>query len=148
MNVLFDNRQDEIFIDEYLIELVKNSIKAVVEVEDLEDNIMVSVSFVNSDEIHKLNREFRGVDSSTDVLSFPIDDEFQLEERILGDVVINTQRVIEQAEELGHSNERELSYLTVHSVLHLLGYDHEEESDKILMREREKLVMDKLELYR
>lgn len=148
MNVLFDNRQDEIYIDDVITELIKKSIREVIDEEKLDENIMVSVSFVDDEEIRTLNRDFRNVDSSTDVLSFPIDDEFQLDERILGDVVINTKRVIEQAKEFGHSNERELSYLTVHSILHLLGYDHEDEEDKNLMRSKEKIVMDRMKLYR
>ncbi|WP_036728572.1 rRNA maturation RNase YbeY [Peptoniphilus mikwangii] len=148
MNILFDNRQDEIEIDENIIELIKKSILEVIKSEKLDENIMVSVSFVDDEEIQELNKNFRGVDSSTDVLSFPIDDEFQIEERILGDVVINTKRVIEQAQEFGHSNEREMSYLTVHSVLHLLGYDHIEEEDKLIMRSKEKIIMDNLKIYR
>ena len=88
------------------------------------------------------------MDKSTDVLSFPMDDEFIIDNRILGDVIINTRRVMEQAEELGQSEERELSYLTVHSILHLLGYDHMEDEDKREMREREKLAMKELSIYR
>ena len=76
-----------------------------------------------------------------------MDDEFIIVSRILGDVIINTRRVMEQAKELGHSNERELSYLTVHSILHLLGYDHMEDEDKREMREREKLAMKELSIY-
>ena len=116
--------------------------------ENLDQNVEVSVSFVGDDEIRDLNRDYRGVDKSTDVLSFPMDDEFIIDNRILGDVIINTRRVMEQAEELGHSNERELSYLTVHSILHLLGYDHMEDEDKKEMREREKLAMKELSIYR
>ena len=116
--------------------------------ENLDENVEVSVSFVGDDEIRDLNRDYRGVDKSTDVLSFPMDDEFIIESRILGDVIINTRRVLEQAEELGHSKERELSYLTVHSILHLLGYDHMEDEDKKEMREREKLAMKELSIYR
>ncbi|EFI42382.1 rRNA maturation RNase YbeY [Peptoniphilus sp. oral taxon 386] len=148
MNILFDNRQNEIEIDENIIELIKKSILEVIKSEKLDENIMVSVSFVDDEEIQELNKNFRGVDSSTDVLSFPIDDEFQIEERILGDVVINTKRVIEQAQEFRHSNEREMSYLTVHSVLHLLGYDHIEEEDRLIMRSKEKIIMDNLKIYR
>ena len=103
---------------------------------------------MGDDEIKGLNRDFRGVDKVTDVLSFPIDDEFMIENKILGDVIINTKRVMEQASELGHTNERELSYLTVHSILHLLGYDHMDEIEKREMREREKLAMKELSIYR
>ena len=129
-------------------ELIKKSVKAVLKIENLEENVEVSVSFVGDDEIKGLNRDFRGVDKVTDVLSFPIDDEFMIENKILGDVIINTKRVMEQASELGHTNERELSYLTVHSVLHLLGYDHMDEIEKREMREREKLAMKELSIYR
>lgn len=148
MEVYYDDRQDNITITEAMKDLIEKSIKAVLKVEELDDDVEVSVSFVGDEEIRDLNRDYRGVDKSTDVLSFPIDDEFIIDNRILGDVIINTRRVMEQAEELGHSHERELSYLTVHSVLHLLGYDHMEDEDKIEMREREKLSMKELEIYR
>lgn len=148
MEVYYDDRQDNIKITEEMKNLIEKSIKAVLKVEELDDDVEVSVSFVGDEEIRDLNRDYRGVDKSTDVLSFPMDDEFIIDNRILGDVIINTRRVMEQAEELGHSHERELSYLTVHSVLHLLGYDHMEDEDKIEMREREKLSMKELEIYR
>lgn len=148
MEVYYDDRQDDIEITEEIKNLIEKSIAAVLKVENLDENVEVSVSFVGDDEIRDLNRDYRGVDKSTDVLSFPMDDEFIIGSRILGDVIINTRRVMEQAEELGHSNERELSYLTVHSILHLLGYAHMEDEDKKEMREREKLAMKELSIYR
>ncbi|MBP2024794.1 rRNA maturation RNase YbeY [Peptoniphilus stercorisuis] len=148
MNLLFDDRQSDIEITNDIIEIVKKSISEVLKEENLDDNVQVSISFVGDEEIQELNRDFRGVDSSTDVLSFPMDDEFKIEETILGDVIINTKRVVEQAKEFGHSNTRELSYLTVHSILHLLGYDHMEEEDKTVMRAKEKSIMKSLEIYR
>ncbi|MDU6783236.1 MAG: rRNA maturation RNase YbeY [Peptoniphilus harei] len=148
MEIYYDDRQDDIKITEEIKNLIEKSIAAVLKIEKLDENVEVSVSFVGDDEIRDLNREYRGVDKSTDVLSFPMDDEFIIDNRILGDVIINTRRVMEQAEELGHSNERELSYLTVHSILHLLGYDHMEDEDKKEMREREKLAMKELSIYR
>ena len=148
MEIYYDDRQDDIKITEEIKNLIEKSIAAVLKVENLDQNVEVSVSFVGDDEIRDLNRDYRGVDKSTDVLSFPMDDEFIIDNRILGDVIINTRRVMEQAEELGHSNERELSYLTVHSILHLLGYDHMEDEDKKEMREREKLAMKELSIYR
>ena len=112
----------------------------------------ISLSFVSKDEIHRLNKMYRNVDSHTDVLSFPmiedlndIDDE---EELLLGDVVICREQAREQAKEYGHSEEREVVYLFVHSVLHLLGYDHMEEDDKAEMRRREEEVMKELGLER
>lgn len=148
MKIYYDDRQEDIEITDEIRELIKKSVKAVLKIENLEENVEVSVSFVGDDEIKGLNRDFRGVDKVTDVLSFPIDDEFMIENKILGDVIINTKRVMEQASELGHTNERELSYLTVHSVLHLLGYDHMDEIEKREMREREKLAMKELSIYR
>ena len=148
MEIYYDDRQDDMEITEEIKNLIEKSIAAVLKVENLDENVEVSVSFVGDDEIRDLNRDYRGVDKSTDVLSFPMDDEFIIESRILGDVLINTRRVMEQAEELGHSNDRELSYLTVHSILHLLGYDHMEDEDKKEMREREKLAMKELSIYR
>lgn len=148
MEIYYDDRQDDIKITDEIKNLIEKSIAAVLKVENLDENVEVSVSFVGDEEIRDLNRDYRGVDKSTDVLSFPMDDEFIIVSRILGDVIINTRRVMEQAEELGHSNERELSYLTVHSILHLLGYDHMEDEDKKEMREREKLAMKKLSIYR
>ncbi|MBQ6496185.1 MAG: rRNA maturation RNase YbeY [Firmicutes bacterium] len=117
------------------------------------DRIEISLSFVSLEEIHRLNRDYRGVDSPTDVLSFPMVDDFAglqemyedlgklPDELLLGDVVICTDKALQQAEEYGHSKERELVYLFTHSVLHLLGYDHMEEEDKRRMRAREEEVM-------
>ena len=148
MEIYYDDRQDDIKITDEIKNLIEKSVAAVLKVENLHENVEVSVSFVGDEEIRDLNRDYRGVDKSTDVLSFPMDDEFIIVSRILGDVIINTRRVMEQAKELGHSNERELSYLTVHSILHLLGYDHMEDEDKKEMREREKLAMKELSIYR
>ena len=99
----------------------------------------ISVTFVDLDEIHELNKQYRGVDKPTDVLSFPQFDDLEEEipevcEICLGDVVICEQKAREQAEEFGHSFERELVYLFTHSVLHLLGYDHMEDDEKKAMR--------------
>ena len=135
MKIYYDDRQDDIKITDEIKNLIEKSIAAVLKVENLDENVEVSVSFVGDEEIRDLNRDYRGVDKSTDVLSFPIDDEFIIVSRILGDVIINTRRVMEQAEELGHSNERELSYLTVHSILHLLGYDHMEDEEETVQEE-------------
>lgn len=117
-----------------------------------EEALAVSVSFVSMEAIHRLNRDYRDVDRPTDVLSFPqyedldeireaaawCDEKDPLE---LGDVVICLDKAREQAAEYGHSEERELVYLFVHSVLHLLGYDHMEEEEKKSMRRREEEIM-------
>ena len=121
--------------------------------EDLDDNrLSLSVSFVDAEEIQRLNREYRGKDAVTDVLSFPQFDPYEYmqdwDEVSLGDVVICEERARQQAEEFGHSYERELIYLFVHSCFHLLGYDHETEEEKKVMREKEEKVMTELDLRR
>jgi len=123
-------------------------------------DVEISLSFVSLDEIHELNRDYRGVDRPTDVLSFPMFESIgeledacgELEEKgqtvPLGDVVICMDKIIEQAEEFGHTRERETVYLFTHSVLHLLGYDHETEDDRKQMRAREEEIMDAIGLGR
>ena len=113
----------------------------------------ISVTFADREEIQSLNREYRGIDRVTDALSFPqfadlAEEVPEIGEICLGDVVICRDRAEEQAEEFGHSFEREIIYLFVHSVLHLLGYDHEEEEDKKIMREREEEIMTYMQIPR
>lgn len=125
--------------------------------------LLLELSFVNEEEIKTLNREYRACDKATDVLSFPslnlikgetlrsAEHPFERDEEgrlFLGSVAICTARAREQAEEYGHSYERELFYLAVHGILHCLGYDHEREEDRREMREREEEVMQKLNLMR
>lgn len=127
---------------------------AVFEEENIDaENIEISVSFVPADEIKVLNLEYRGIDRVTDVLSFPMleaaEDIGSIEgEILLGDVVICPERAKSQACEYGHSYKRELTYLFVHSVFHLLGYDHMEEDERKKMREKEEKVMSVLDLPR
>lgn len=109
------------------------------------DRVEVSVTFVKRDEIRALNREYRGIDKSTDVLSFP---QFEPDEEVpeegpifLGDVVICPEICRKQAEEYGHSSSREFTYLFIHSILHLLGYDHMDEAERKKMRLREKEIV-------
>lgn len=144
MEILFDDRQDDVYLDEEGVELVKKAVGETLNYLNMNEDVIVSISLVNEEEIQTLNRDFRGVDKVTDVLSFPLEDEFQIHPTMLGDVVINTKRVLEQAEEFGHSNEREIAYLTVHSTLHLLGYDHMEDDEKKEMREIEEAVMERM----
>ncbi|MCR5481303.1 MAG: rRNA maturation RNase YbeY [Clostridia bacterium] len=119
---------------------------------DEEERTEISLSFVTPEDIRALNREYRGVDRVTDVLSFPQFEDFEdiPEDGViaLGDVVICTDQALLQADEYGHSPEREIVYLFVHSVLHLLGYDHMEESEKQEMRKREEEVMSLIGLER
>nr|WP_315024296.1 rRNA maturation RNase YbeY [uncultured Aminipila sp.] len=116
------------------------------------DYIVVSVTFVDEEEIHSLNKQYRGVDRVTDVLSFPqFDDLNDIPEEgevCIGDVVICPEQALLQADDFGHSPERELVYLFVHSIFHLLGYDHMEEADKLEMRAKEELIMSKIGVER
>lgn len=116
------------------------------------ERFIISVTFVSSEEIKELNALYRNIDSVTDVLSFQQYDsikDFPKQGMILlGDVVICTEQALLQADDFGHSPERELVYLFVHSILHLLGYDHGEDDEKKDMRELEEDIMDKLGLAR
>ncbi len=138
-----------------LLALMKKAGEACLFVEDLpvdDESVEVSVSFVDKDEIKALNSMYRDKDSVTDVLSFPqyeSQDEMREEEYLcLGDVIICPQKALEQAEEYGHSYTREMVYLMVHSMFHLLGYDHMQEDEKAVMRAREERVMKFMEIER
>lgn len=122
--------------------LIKNAAQKALAAEK-KDNCIVSVMLTDDDGIRELNREFRDVDAATDVLSFPMGDmEPETGKTLLGDMMINIKRCEQQGEEFGHGFEREIMYLTVHSILHLLGYDHMDEGpEKALMRKREKEIM-------
>ena len=118
-------------------------------------NLYISITLTNPINIKKLNKEYRNIDKETDVLSFPMFEKEEIEiaknmehEEALGDIVISIEKVKEQAEEYGHSFERELAYMVVHGFYHLLGEDHIEEDDKIIMREKEENVLSKLQIFR
>lgn len=147
MNLIIANQTDQkIDMDDKL----KSVVKTVLETEGLSFDYEVSVTFVNKDEIHKLNKEFRNVDRPTDVLSFPMDEDFFIEgvDTMLGDIVICMDVAKDQAKDFGHSLDREIMYLTAHSCLHLLGYDHMEDDEKVKMRAREKEVMKSLGVFK
>lgn len=127
--VLIKNDQKKIKMTPDLRRLVKRAVLAVLDFEDFGRRAEVSVTFTDNVGIHALNREYRNVDRPTDVLSFPLSDgedyDTDGDAVLLGDIVISLERAQTQAEEYGHSFEREVAFLTVHSMLHLLGYDHE-----------------------
>ena len=125
------------------------------EEENLKDkNLYVNIVLTNPENIRKINKEHRKIDKETDVLSFPMFEKEELEQRkkmnqdVLGDIVISIQRVKEQAEEYGHSFERELAYMAVHGFYHLMGYDHMNDNDKSKMREKEENVLNKLNILK
>jgi probable rRNA maturation factor len=152
VSVLVNNVQKKVAVDESLIGLLSRAVQAVLKDEGYREDAEVSLVFVDDDYIQELNKKYRGVDSPTDVLSFAMLEGESLpeeeEEVILGDVVISLETVGRQAREFGHSFQREAAYLTVHGVLHLLGYDHQEEENHRKMREREEDVLAGLELSR
>ena len=125
--VYFGNDQNKVKVTQALRGLVRRAVNATLRYEDYASPCEVSVTFTDNEKIRKLNKEYRGIDRATDVLSFPLfDDEFGDGEKVaLGDIVLSLEKAEEQAKEYGHSFERETAFLTVHSMLHLLGYDHE-----------------------
>ena len=143
----YDNRCSE-EISEEIYEYIETAIKATLSEYEFEVGYQLSISFVDEEEIKSLNSQYRNVDRVTDVLSFPMEDTDERGVEILGDVVICTKRAREQATELGHELKRELSYLSVHSILHLLGMDHENDDDKCEMRLVEKAIMKKLGIFK
>ena len=155
LRIYFDNHQDKLPLTYRLKMLVREAIEATLDYEQYGNPCEVSVSFVDNAEIRDLNKKFRGIDKATDVLSFPLFDyEGESEEPpvdeltgMLGDVVLSLEQAQKQAKEFGHSFEREAAFLTVHSMLHLLGYDHETgEEDEADMRRRQSAILESMGL--
>ena len=152
---IITNDQKEIKIPTGVRMLIRRCCNAVLVNENFEGSAEISVRFVDDEIIHELNREYRHVDRSTDVLSFPLgengvyDINHDTGAKILGDIVISMQHAVMQADLYGHSLQREIAFLTVHSMLHLLGYDHEAEGlERVRMREKEEAVLTQLGLKR
>ena len=124
----------------------------------LDSKLIMTITFTTPEEIRKINKKYRKIDKATDVLSFPMFEKDELDEKIksgdfpyedvLGDVIISIEKVREQAKEYGHSFERELSYMLVHGFYHLMGYDHIEEEDKKIMRPKEEKILNELKITR
>lgn len=153
------NEQEIKALTDEQLELIKRVIQKASQLESVQNGEVV-VTLVDDDEIHKLNMEYRGIDRPTDVLSFAMNEgeEFdiqydeedlaELEDDALGDVIISIPRAISQAEEYGHSFERELGFLSVHGFLHLMGYDHETEEDEKVMFAKQEQVLEELNILR
>lgn len=153
MELMIENEVDQMPLSGEQESLVREAIQKTLEIEEFEDNVQVSVTFVDSDRIRALNHDFRGKDAVTDVLSFPQYSEdgwdaYEDEPVFLGDIVICLEQADRQAVTHGHTLARELAYLTCHSTLHLLGYDHIEPEDKQMMRQQEEKVMTLMGLER
>jgi len=162
-----DNRQNKIEVNEELINIINEVCEKALKAEEVNIPYQISLLFVDNEEIKDINRETRGIDKATDVLSFPMLDypkdkvfkevyketkfnEIYLdgEELVLGDMVLSLERAKEQSIEYNHSFNREVCYLVVHSILHLLGYDHMEDEEKKRMRKREEEILGDLNITR
>ena len=124
----------------------------------LDSKLIITITFTTPEDIRKINKKYRKIDKATDVLSFPMFEKSELDEKIrnkdflyedvLGDIIISIEKVKQQAEEYGHSFERELSYMLVHGFYHLMGYDHIEVEDKKIMRPKEEKILNDLKIVR
>lgn len=149
MTLLTDNRTD-FEISGEIMEAVEKACLETLKYEEFDEDCEISLSFVTNEEIHQINRQFRNVDAPTDVLSFPQltfeeGEEADVNENgeiVLGDIIISVERAREQAEEYGHGLKREIAFLTVHSMLHLLGYDHMEKDEEEDMFRRQKEILE------
>lgn len=155
IKVLISNKQTEVKIPTGIRLLIRRCCHAVLVHEHFKGSAEISVSFVSNAEIKELNKQYREKDSVTDVLSFPLGENGVYDKNVesgafmLGDIVISMERAVEQAETYGHTLEREVGFLTVHSMFHLLGYDHEQGGlHAVKMRELEEAVLLKLGISR
>jgi probable rRNA maturation factor len=165
--IYVDNRQGKIEVSEEIIENINKVIEWALKEEEVDIDTQVSVVFVDNTLIQEINKEQRGIDKATDVLSFPMLDyaenkvykevyknyKFKPEdldegELVLGDIVLSLEKALEQSEDYGHSFMREICYLIVHSILHLLGYDHMKDEEKDRMRSREEEILERFNITR
>ncbi len=165
--IYLDNRQDKIEVNKELEETIMEIVQYTLKEEEVHIPCEISVIFVDNDEIREINNDMRHIDKVTDVLSFPM---LEYEEHkvfkdlyldynfspadlnegnlVLGDMALSLERALEQSVDYGHSFLREVCYLVVHSILHLLGYDHIEEEDKVVMRKREEEILNRFNINR
>lgn len=159
VKLLIENEQDKIEVTAQMTDMIKTVCEAVMDMEECGFDAEISVTLTDNENIHALNREHRGIDRATDVLSFPMldfdgdeaDAEYDYDEDLvmLGDIVISLEKACEQAQEYNHSLRREIAFLTAHSMLHLLGYDHvDDEEGERLMREKQDRVLTLLKITR
>ena len=158
MNIYIENETDTAFDFEGCREVITDAVNTVAADKGLPEGLDVNVLIVSADDIREINLQNRGIDKVTDVLSFPYfeyeepgvfeGELFEDEENILGDIILCADKIISQAAEFGHSQKRELSFLTVHSMLHLTGYDHMEDGDREIMEEQQRKYMENLGILR
>ena len=164
MTIDFSNEQEQTFDFDFL-GVAEDVMEVVLDQEKCPYEAQISLVLTDDDTIHSTNREFRGIDRPTDVLSFPMidfpapadysileqDDSYfhpESGELLLGDIMISIPRAIEQAREYGHSVKREYEFLIAHSMLHLLGYDHMEENERLLMEQKQEQALQSLHIER
>jgi len=161
MELLIDiqNEQDKFEFTPEMEQLIEDVIRSALKTENFDEDAFVAVTLTDNENIRLINNEQRGIDSPTDVLSFPVlefedgqmlagvGDYFE-DKLILGDIVLSLERAEEQRIEFGHSFNREMGYLICHSVLHLLGYDHETEEEREVMRQKEERALNAISLTR
>ncbi len=155
MTVWIDNQTDNCIFEDYE-NLLREIVFLCIKEEKYSENIEVSISIVYNEQIQALNKEFRNIDKPTDVLSFPMiefeNNNFNLNidtnEIILGDIIISIEKAIEQAIEFGHSLQREIAFLTAHSMFHLMGYDHQNDKDEYIMKQKQEKILTSINLTR
>ena len=156
---MFEIIYKDIEENEIYEEVIKKVLKECFKEEKITNSkLSITITLTNPQNIQEINKEYRNIDKPTDVLSFPMFEKEELDakiekkdfeyEDILGDIIISIEKVKEQAEEYGHSFERELSYMIVHGFYHLMGYDHIEEEDKKIMRPKEEKILKSLKIER
>lgn len=155
IKVVITDNQKEVKIPVGIRMLLRRCCNALLSMEKFEGPAQVDITFVDDEQMKELNKTHRNIDSTTDVLSFPLgqdgvyDVHPETGAKLLGDIVISVPKAVKQADEYGHSFQREMAYLTAHSMLHLLGYDHEVAGiESVRMREKEEAVMIQLGLPR
>lgn len=148
VKVIISNEQKKVKVPTGIRLLIRRCCHAVLELENFDGSAEVSVTFVDNERIHELNKQYRNIDRETDVLSFPLGENGEYDvnldtgAKMLGDIVISIEKAMEQAEMYNHALQREIGFLTVHSMLHLLGYDHEQGGlAEVHMREKEETVL-------
>lgn len=157
--MMFEIIYKEIEEKEEYEQIIQRVLEQCFKEENIENSkLYITITLTNPETIKKINTEYRNIERATDVLSFPMFEKDELDEKIrnknfeypdvLGDIVISIEKVEEQAKEYGHSFERELSYMVVHGFYHLMGYDHIKEEDKKQMRPKEEKILNDLEIKR
>jgi len=157
MNIIISQTATDLNISEEILSEIKRAVETIGKIYDVEDS-EVSITLTDDETIHRLNKKYRGIDRPTDVLSFAFresdepeilyDTEEDKAEETLGEIIISVEKAASQAKEYGHNLLREIVFLTVHGMLHLLGYDHMEEEDRLEMENEQKFIMEQLGIMR